>query len=98
MRRLRFHGDRLALSIASFGRLNEVEGIDALGHMGIFLGRRLSVGTVDVERDRVSLVFRSFPSSWVDPCASRLPFGGWAAVCYAASIDLREWNGTRDEG
>jgi integrase len=53
---------------------------------------------VDAERFLAEMAVAKNRGQWVDPRAGRLPFGDWAAECYAARIDLRESSRARDEG
>ena len=52
---------------------------------------------VDAERFLAEMSVAKNRGQWVDPRAGRLPFGEWAAECYAARVDLRNSSRARDE-
>lgn len=52
---------------------------------------------VDAERFLAEMQVAKNRGAWVDPRAGRIPFGEWAAECYAARVDLRESSRARDE-
>jgi integrase len=52
---------------------------------------------IDAERFLAEMAVAKNRGQWVDPRAGRLPFGEWAAECYAARIDLRDSSRARDE-